>query len=283
MTNSVNIPNSVARQFSPDVLKWIKQYIVETINSHAENITGLSEGKADKATGEADHILLLGADGNYSDSGYGVENFRAVLDQKFGSSDNYSEFDQTTGAMKAIGSAIRWQMWKLEGHIVSSAPNISINSVEGSYSFEDTCGTTDYVVTSFLVPGNWSSSNTVFKFRILLFQGQSALPNMYIRYRWQIPGSAKSSTWLERVVATARYAWSAGSSVQMLECDLAIPDSGDVTTIVQLELLRDPSNASGLFSGADGVTGAIEIISISVAYNVDSIGSVDEYTKEGGE
>jgi hypothetical protein len=52
-----------------------------------------------------------------------------------------------------------------------------------------------------------------------------------------------------------------------------------MSDILQLRLLRDNSNASGLFAGADPESADIEAASFDAHVEIDSFGSRQEYVK----
>jgi hypothetical protein len=98
-------------------------------------------------------------------------------------------------------------------------------------------------------------------------------------YRWFNMGDAVPSTWSLIPVNGCVIPYTSGSISQLCEfVDFAKADD-TLSSIMQVKLYRDITNASGEFAGADAYTGDVLLVEYDIHYISDTTGSAQEYAK----
>jgi hypothetical protein len=254
----ISIPNFVARHFPETVLKWLQDFIVETINAHTVNISSLDENKAGKISGETNNMLLLSTDGSYSDSGISVAEFQGILARQFGSVDegNYFEIDADGFVhFYGLGKPAIDSIWQVSGsRIVSPSSYITYDIEEQTYVFDTACTLDDYVVSTIQLPRGLDFTQSV-GLRMHWIQPETDVPNWLIEYRWLPVGEAIPATWSRLIIAQNYFTFSSSPIHQVSSFgELVPPDGVEEASLLQLRLYRDGNNSSGLFSGSDSAT-----------------------------
>jgi len=112
------------------------------------------------------------------------------------------------------------------------------------------------------------------------WQAENTHPNFLIQYRWQLNGQQKRTTWNNYPLNLEAYDYS-GTIVQIAYNAIGVtPPIGDnISSILQLHLIRDNDNDSGAFSGTDPYSADVDVVFIDIHYEKDSIGSDLQYQK----
>lgn len=111
-------------------------------------------------------------------------------------------------------------------------------------------------------------------------QVQNQTPNWLMQYRWQRNGGAKTTAWTNYKCNTNAFTYVSGTLNQLsYGAAVPAPEGFGISDVVQLRLLRDSANASGLFTGADAYTATVAATSFDPHVEIDSIGSASEYVK----
>ena len=110
------------------------------------------------------------------------------------------------------------------------------------------------------------------------FQNQDEVPNWLVQYRWQVNGESKETDWTNQARQSAIFTYVSGVICQI--CNFGIinaPSNVNASSILQLRLVRDTENASGLFSGADPYTGDAGALNYDIHKHCNRLGTTGEY------
>jgi len=162
----------------------------------------------------------------------------------------------------------------------SPSSNIVQNLAEGTVDFHsDAIFGTDFVVINHQLNHDWKEG-TIIRPHIHWFQLTSATPNWIISYRWQVNGQQKETSWVNQKYESNTFTYSSGTLIQITTFgDITPPSNAKISAILQIRLSRDTTNASGLFAGVDPLADTIGVINEDVHYQIDSVGSIQEYIK----
>lgn len=116
-------------------------------------------------------------------------------------------------------------------------------------------------------------------------QNQDAVPNWLLAIRWYNRlGDPVPSAWTLFTVETTSIPYTSGSIANVSKFNLVNPHDHMVTehisSFMDIRLFRDTSNVSGLFSGADPYTGTVQLKEFDIHYQIDSLGSDEQYIKQ---
>jgi hypothetical protein len=102
-----------------------------------------------------------------------------------------------------------------------------------------------------------------------------------LEYRWQVDFGEKVTAWtkLKCNQIAQPYSGTTKNNIAKPLTPIPIPEGTTLSDIIQFRIYRDTANASGLFSGADAYSGYASILFFDVHYQIDSLGSTDEFTK----
>lgn len=163
--------------------------------------------------------------------------------------------------------------------IESPSSNIVQNSSEGTVTFKTTATINDYVLINSQIPHSWKLGSLIFP-HLHWFQSSATMPNLLIQYRWQKQGSAKTTSWTSQKYTDNAFTYTSGTLNQITKFGSITPPNGySLSDIVQFRIVRDTANASGLFSGVDGLASSIETLMFDSHVEWDSMGSPIEYKK----
>ena len=164
-------------------------------------------------------------------------------------------------------------------NLESPASNIIQNNAEGAITFKTTARLTDYVVINLQLAHRWKIGGSI-KPHIHWFQNYPETPNFMIQHRWQRNGEAKTTAWTSSKWSDTTFPFVSATFNQITSFGVITPPDGyNISDILQIRLIRDYTNQSTLFSGADTYTGDVNVMSLDCHYEADGIGSVKEYTK----
>jgi len=192
---------------------------------------------------------------------------------------NYTQFD-STGHQTMTAAA---KPWRDElGDVTrtkSQGTGVAISETESSANFTGTAKTDDYLYTNMQLNHDKDLSAELYP-HIHYWQTSAVTPNWLVQHRWQVNGGIKDTTWTDMAATTQAYTYTAGILNQIAVFSSIVPPAGTaISDIAQFRVLRDTANSSTLFAGADPVSNTISMTSFDIHFQINSLGSTDEYTK----
>jgi hypothetical protein len=162
----------------------------------------------------------------------------------------------------------------------TTSSHIEQDAAEGSLHFETSCNLNDYVVMNVQLSHTWKLGSAVAP-HLHWWQSSATMPNWLIQYRWQKQGGLKTTAWTSQKWSSNAFTYTSGTLNQIsLMGSIAAPVGyGQVSDIIQVRVLRDVANGSGLFSGSDALNAIAHAVSFDLHYEKDSLGSHQEYVK----
>ena len=101
-----------------------------------------------------------------------------------------------------------------------------------------------------------------------------------IQYRWQIQGGAKTTAWTNYKMNTPAFSYTSGVLNQICNgSGITPPNGAGISDILEVRIIRDNANATGIFAGANVYNATARVTSVDIHVEKDTIGSNDEYTK----
>jgi hypothetical protein len=193
---------------------------------------------------------------------------------------NYTKFNNE-GHQTMEGNATVWD--DLLGDVTGvkvQGTGVELNVTESTLDYLDSANTLDYGFFNFQLSHRWKLGSTI-EPHVHFEQTNNAVPNWLIQYRWQRQGQPKTTDWTNYKVNSTAFTYTSGTLNQISDGAGIVPpeDYNQVSDIVEMRLIRDTANTSGLFTGADTYTGTASVTSMDVHFEIDSIGSDTEYSK----
>jgi hypothetical protein len=199
----------------------------------------------------------------------------------FGVSPNYAMFD-ADGTLRLFGNATTYkdELYALVGQrLESPASDLALNLAEASVTFENGARITDYVTMDIQLNHDWAVGTPVYP-HLHWWQASATLPNWLIQYRWQVNGGTKTTAWTSAARASEAFTYSSGTLNQITKFPTITPPSGSgLSDILQVRIIRDKINTSGLFGGSDGLAANVDAVSFDIHKKIDGFGSNEEYVK----
>jgi hypothetical protein len=157
---------------------------------------------------------------------------------------------------------------------------VSLNIPECSVDFTTGANLLDYMVQSIQLSHAWKLSSVIYP-HIHFVQTTAAVPNFLLQYRWQTNAGATVTAWTNLKCNTASFTYVSGSLNQIVYSVGITPPAGAMLSDgLEFRILRDNTNASGLFTGADGLNATVKVKFFDIHIEKDSIGSNSEYSKD---
>jgi hypothetical protein len=203
--------------------------------------------------------------------------------RKFGDIDNgnFTGFEDD-GTMVFNGDATVYDdmLNQLIGQrLESPSSNVIQNNAEGSLTFQTDATTLDYVTMSVQLSHRWKAGSTIYP-HLHWWQAQSNIPNWLLQYRWQRQGQDKTTTWTSVKINDNAFTYVSGTLNQISGFPaISAPSGYSLSDIVQCRIIRDTTNASGLFTGTDPYTVDVDAVNFDIHIECDTAGSRTEYTK----
>lgn len=149
---------------------------------------------------------------------------------------------------------------------------------EGTVDFKKTATLADYVMMNVQLEHKRKNGAAIHS-HLHWQQASATMPNWLIQYRYQRQGQAKTTAWTPLAWTVNAFVYSSGTLNQITEFGAIVPPAGDsASDILQVRLVRDTANASGLFAGADALDGTAAALSFDVHVECDRLGSNSEYS-----
>jgi len=195
-------------------------------------------------------------------------------------SGNYAEFE-ADGTLQFYGDASVFRdefgditKLKLQGS------GITESATENTMGFDTGCAyASDYLWANFQFNHDRKLGAPVFP-HIHWFQTENTTPNFLVLYRWQLNGKAKTTAWSLHKMTTSAFTYVSGTLNQIsYGTGLTPPSDDNVSTLLQVRITRDKTNASGAFTGSDTYTASAATTSFDIHIELDSVGSRTEYSK----
>lgn len=197
---------------------------------------------------------------------------------QFGGPSDQTAFD-LTGHQTMTGNARPWRDELGDvTRLRTVGPGVSGDDVEGSIVFVAAANLSDYAVTNVQLNHDRDLAVGIYP-HIHYWQTTAAVPNWLLEYRWQRNGAAKVTAWTRAAWSAQAFTWTAGALNQIAAFPAIVQAGSGISDVVQLRILRDSTNASGLFAGADPVAAPVHATSFDVHMQINSLGSTDEYAK----
>lgn len=156
---------------------------------------------------------------------------------------------------------------------------VFFDDVEGTLNFSQTATLTDYAILNVQLNHDKDLTSSIYP-HIHWFQTSSSVPNFLLQYRWQKGDSAKTTAWTNYKCNTAVNSYVSGTLNQICHNGGITPPVGTgLSDIVQFRIIRDTTNASGVFTGADPLLATVNILFFDIHFMTDTLGSRTEYTK----
>jgi len=166
------------------------------------------------------------------------------------------------------------------GSTVTSGPGVSLNDAEQTIDFVATANLSDYAWNSYQLKHAWKAGSII-RPHIHWEQTLSGVPNWLMKYRWQIQGGAKTTAWTNYKCNSIAFPYVSGTLNQIsYGTGIVAPVNFSISDIIQIQLYRDTTNASTLFTAVDPNNATARIASFDVHIECDALGSNTEYTKE---
>lgn len=198
---------------------------------------------------------------------------------QLGGADAYLEI-LADGTLRLVGAATVWDdITPGIAAAKTSGPGVTLNLDEMTLDFVTTANLSDFAVIPVQLLHKVKAGSAIYP-HVHWWQAQANTPNWLLQYRWQRNGGTKTTAWTNYKCNTNAFTYTSGT-LNQLSYGAAIPAPADygISDIVQLRLLRDSANTSGLFTGADPYTATVSATSFDPHVEIDSIGSASEYTK----
>ena len=143
------------------------------------------------------------------------------------------------------------------------------NVVDITLDFDDT--TDEFIYINAQMPHSWKAGSVIYP-HCHWFQNQNTNVGWYIDYRWQINGDAKTTSWTTLALDQQAFTYTSGTLDQINFTAAGITCSGcDLSDILQIIFYRDVS--------ADTYVGDAQLMQVDIHYQIDTLGSQDEYIK----
>jgi hypothetical protein len=198
----------------------------------------------------------------------------------FGDSSNYTNIS-SSGHQTMVGNARPWRDQLTDSLTIKvQGTGISTNASESTVEFATNADyNTDYLYCNIQLNHDKDLTASISP-HIHFFQAENNIPNFLLEYRWQKNLRAKTTAWTKLKCNSLAVAYTSGTINNIAySAAIAVPVGTALSDIVQFRIYRDTTNDSGEFTGADPYTAAVGITAFDVHFQINSLGSDDEYTK----
>jgi len=202
---------------------------------------------------------------------------------------NFSSFDNT-GHETMTGNARPWRDELSDAvNLQQSGSGVSRNITENEVGFTSastynaTFSLSDALVANIQLNHDKDLASSIYP-HIHFIQEKNYAPNFLLEYRWQKTGDVQTTTWTKLKCNTLAFTYTSGSLNQIAySVGIAVPAGTGISDVVQFRIFRDNANSSGSFTGTDpyntGGNATVGITAFDIHFQINSLGSTDEYTK----
>lgn len=203
-----------------------------------------------------------------------------ITNLNIGTSPNLTCFN-SAGHQTMSGTARPWRDEMGELLIKSkNGTRITNDLTNGLVDFSDTCQIADDWIIINIQLNHDKDLQSALHPHLHFKQTASGVPNWLLAYRWQTNGETTASGWLYDIYQDVVFEYSGGELNQIAYFSaINPPGNAGLSDIVQIKLFRDTDNDSTLFSGSDPVSGDAGATMFDVHFQINSLGSDNEYTK----
>jgi hypothetical protein len=208
---------------------------------------------------------------------------------KIGAASHYSMID-SSGHQTMEGDARPWRDQVTDAlNLQRQGTGIAIDVTEGGIDFQynaaynATFTSSDAAFVNVQLNHDKDLASSIYP-HIHWFQAKNYSPNFLFEYRWQINSGAKTTSWTKLVCNTLAHTYTSGTIHQISYASaISVPVGTTLSDIVQFRIYRDTTNVSGSFAGNcpynTGGNASAVMLSFDVHFQINSIGSNNEYTK----
>jgi hypothetical protein len=180
-------------------------------------------------------------------------------------------------------------LYQLVGQkLESPSSDIELSAAESAIVMEKTCAyPTDYVTMTIQIPHRWRVGTAIYP-HLHWWQEALAMPHLMIGYRWQKQGAVKTTSWTIAKHSSNSYTWSTGVLNQITQFgSIAAPSGAGISDCIQFRIYRDVADDSDLWNVDATPVAEVDVatqdnvyaVNFDIHYQVDSAGSLGEYTK----
>lgn len=202
-----------------------------------------------------------------------------LTNKKFGNDTHHTTFD-ATGHQTMVGNGKPWRDELSDAvSLQQTGPGVSRNTTESTVEFTTGANLSDFIYCNIQLNHDKDLTAGIYP-HIHWFQAENNIPFFLIRYRWQLQLVAKTTAWQDLVCRTLAVSYTSGTINQIAySAAISAPVGASLSDIVQFKIFRDNANTSGAFTGTDPYTATVGITAFDVHFQVNSLGSTDQYTK----
>jgi hypothetical protein len=162
--------------------------------------------------------------------------------------------------------------------LVSPSSKIVMDDVEAAYYYQSNTTPVDYIWLNIQL-GHGRKLATAIYPHLHWWQASSTVPNWLIQYRYQLQGGAKTTTWTSKAFVSSAFTWSTGTLNQITSFGGITPPTGDgLSDVLQIKIIRDTTNVTGLFSGVDTAGYNAYVYDFDLHTEYSKLGSDNEYS-----
>lgn len=227
-------------------------------------------------------IQRIGTDAwrRYVESKPNFIDLETVPRQRIGTATNNTTF-QDDGTMVLNGTATVFD--DLTEDITRTktvGTRVTVNDTELCIAMTDLSTINDYATFVTQMSHSWKTLSKIYP-HVHWEQTSAGRPNFLFQYRWQAQGVAKDVTWKNLAVNTNAFTYVSGTLNQISGTTVGItpPANAGLSDILQIRFVRDVANTSTVFAGADAYSGTVNVTSVDCHYEINSMGSKEEYVK----
>jgi len=192
----------------------------------------------------------------------------------------YAAPDFSVGAPTLSGTATVWddKEMPLTGARIDAPASKVVTSTNNLVAYTTNCALTDYVGMNIQMSHSKKLYSPVYP-HLHWNQDSTKLVNWLVEYRWVHGGKTIPSTWSYSTISMNVYPLTAGTA-QITDFVALDPTTNEgLSSILQVKIKRDSSNASGKFASTDPYGASAFAMSFDVHYERDSMGSDQVYVK----
>lgn len=193
---------------------------------------------------------------------------------------NYTAFDET-GHQTMVGTARPWRDQLTDAlNLKVQGSGLALNVTESTVEFAANADyPTDYLYCNVQLNHDKDLTASIYP-HIHFFQAEDHIPNFLLEYRWQKNLGAKTTAWTKLKCNTLAQEYTSGTINQIAySAAIAAPEGTAISDILQCRIYRDITNDSEAFTGADPYTAVVGVTAFDLHFQINSLGSTDEYTK----
>lgn len=155
----------------------------------------------------------------------------------------------------------------------------TLNDVENTVDFTTSATLTDYVFLNYQLSHKWKIGSVISP-HIHWEQASNTTPNWLFQYRWQMNWQPKTTGWTNYIAITNAFTYVSGTLNQISHwAGITPPVGASLSDVIEIRIIRDSANATGLFPWANLYPWTASITSADIHYEIDTVGSRTEFTK----